>query len=480
MTDIVALLYPLYQFHLFRANNHYLAIIHRVLLGFRPDFCYNKAMFEKIFRDPVHNDILVNDPLIYELINTREFQRLRRIKQLGTTGYTFHGGEHSRFSHCLGVYDIARRMVERFSERYADLWNTDDNQLTMVAALLHDIGHGAYSHTFEGLFDTNHEAFTQEIILSEDTEINRILSLVSPDFPNKVASVINHTYTNKQVEQLISSQIDCDRMDYLLRDSFFTGVSYGAFDLTRILAIIQPTAEGISFKASGMHAVEDYILRRYQMYMQVYFHPASRAIEVLLQNLLKRAKKLYQLDKTFFETYSPCLIPFFKHDFTLNDYLALDDGVLNTYFQAWINHPDTILSDLSRRFINRQVFTSITFDEENREQIETLRHLVSQVGFDPDFYTAIHSNFDLPYDIYRPQAKHPRTQIDILQQDGSVTELSSLSSLVDALAGTVPGDRRFYFPKEMLVTDDLFSESKLTFNQYIKNGHFAPDFTAKD
>ena len=431
-------------------------------------------MFEKIFRDPVHNDILIKDPLIYDLINTREFQRLRRIKQLGTTGYTFHGGEHSRFSHCLGVYDIARRMVERFTERFPDLWNPDENQLTMVAALLHDIGHGAYSHTFEGLFDTDHEAITQDIILNPNTEINGLLCKIAPDFPAKVASVINHTYSNKQVEQLISSQIDCDRMDYLLRDSFFTGVSYGAFDLTRIISIIQPTADGIAFKASGMHAVEDYILRRYQMYMQVYFHPASRAIEVLLQNLLKRAKYLYQKDGQFFQRTSPYLIPFFNRKFTLEDYLQLDDGVLNTYFQTWISHPDTILSDLAKRFINRQVFKSITFDQNDQDKLEDLKYLVAKVGFDPDYYTAIHRNFDLPYDIYRPTAKNPRTQIDIIQKDGSIAELSSQSTLVKALSGTIHGDQRFYFPKEMLITTDLFADDKRQFNHFISNGHLTP------
>lgn len=431
-------------------------------------------MREKIFRDPVHNDISITDPIIYQLINTPEFQRLRRIKQLGTTGYTFHGGEHSRFSHCLGVYDITRRMVDRFNTVYPHLWKTEDSLLALVAALLHDIGHGAYSHTFERLFDTDHEAFTQEIITSPQTSVHAILSKVSPDFPAKVAAVIAHTYPNKQVEGLISSQIDADRMDYLLRDSYFTGVSYGQFDLTRILSIIQPLEDGIAFSYSGMHAVEDYLVRRYQMYMQVYFHPASRAMEVLLQNLLKRAKALYPEHKAYFAQTSPNLIPFFEQTFQLEDYLKLDDGVMNTYFQTWLDSPDTILADLASRFINRKVFKSVTFDEADRDQLDQLRGLIAGVGFDPDYYTAVHYNFDLPYDIYRPESKKPRTAINMIEKNGEIAELSSLSPLVAALTGSSHGDRRFYFPKEMLDSQDLFSKDKETFQKSIENNHFCP------
>ena len=429
-------------------------------------------MNEKVFRDPVHNYITVNHPVIYDLINSKEFQRLRRVKQVSTTVFTFHGAEHSRFSHCLGVYEIARRVTEIFDAKFPEIWDTNEDLLTMVAALLHDVGHGAYSHTFEKLFDTDHEAITQEIITSPDTEVNAILRQVSPDFPEKVASVINHTYHNKQVVQLISSQIDCDRMDYLLRDSYYSGANYGQFDLTRILRVIRPTKDSIVFEYNGMHAVEDYIVSRFQMYMQVYFHPASRAMEVLLQNLLKRAKYLYHIDSHFFEKTSPNLIPFLANQASLADYLSLDDGVMNTYFQAWISAEDDILADLASRFVNRKVFKSVTFEEESRKDLSHLVELVKSVGFDPDYYTGIHVNFDLPYDIYRPEKKEPRTEINMIQKDGSVVELSTISPIVKTLTGTIYGDRRFYFPKEMLRDDDLFTQTKKEFMSYISNDHF--------
>ena len=429
-------------------------------------------MNEKVFRDPVHNYITVNHPVIYDLINSKEFQRLRRVKQVSTTVFTFHGAEHSRFSHCLGVYEIARRVTEIFDAKFSEIWDSNENLLTMVAALLHDVGHGAYSHTFEKLFDTDHEAITQEIITSPDTEVNAILRGVSPDFPENVASVINHTYHNKQVVQLISSQIDCDRMDYLLRDSYYSGARYGQFDLTRILRVIRPTADGIVFEYNGMHAVEDYIVSRFQMYMQVYFHPASRAMEVLLQNLLKRAKYLYHIDSHFFEKTSPNLIPFLANQASLADYLSLDDGVMNTYFQAWMAAEDDILADLASRFVNRKVFKSVTFEVESRKDLSHLVELVKSVGFDPDYYTGIHVNFDLPYDIYRPEKKEPRTEINMIQKDGLVVELSTISPIVKTLTGTIYGDRRFYFPKEMLSDDDLFAHTKKEFMSYISNDHF--------
>ncbi|WP_242257867.1 HD domain-containing protein [Streptococcus thoraltensis] len=428
-------------------------------------------MKEKVFRDPIHNYIHVKEPIIAQLIDSKEFQRLRRIKQVPTTSYTFHGAEHNRFSHCLGVYDIARRVTEIFEQQYADKWNPEESLITMVAGLLHDIGHGAYSHTFELLFETDHEAYTQEIITNPETEVNAILRQVSPDFPEKVASVIDHTYANKQIVQLISSQIDCDRMDYLLRDSYYTGTSYGQFDLTRILRVIQPVENGIAFAKNGMHAVEDYLIGRYQMYMQVYFHPASRAMEVLLQNLLKRAKFLYQNHPQYFQQTSPNLIPFFEKNPSLANYLALDDGVMNTYFQSWITSEDSILKDLASRFINRKLLTSISFDEENASQLNDMIKLVRQTGFDPDYYTGIHINLDLPYDVYKPKSNKPRTQIDIAEKDGSKEELSALSPLVASLSGNIHGDRRFYFPKEMLQTDDLFTQDKVNFQKFISNGH---------
>ena len=440
-----------------------------------------KLPIEKVLRDPIHQYVHVEHQIILDLINSKEFQRLRRIKQLGTTSFTFHGAEHTRFGHSLGVYEIARRICNFFERNFSieedpeNGWNNEELLVTLCAALLHDVGHGPYSHTFEGIFDTNHESFTIDIITSPETEINQLLRRIAPDFPEQVASVIYKTYPNPQVVQLISSQIDADRMDYLLRDAYYTGTEYGTFDITRILRVIRPYKEGIAFQFNGMHAVEDYIVSRYQMYMQIYFHPVSRGMEVILDHLLKRGKHLYSIDEDFFNRYSPLLIPFLKNEYDLKDYLRLDDGVLNTAFLSWMDHPDEILSDLAKRFLHRRPFKSVTFDKKTEHLLPQMTELIKEVGYDPINYTAVNSSYDLPYDFYLPAENKHRTQIELMKSDGTLTELSQSSDLVAALAGRTKGDQRFFFPREMLLrnateNDTLFAEQIELFNHFIHNG----------
>lgn len=435
---------------------------------------------EKVFRDPVHNYIHVQHQVILDLINSREVQRLRRIKQLGTSSYTFHGAEHSRFSHSLGVYEITRRICDIFKRNYPseklgkDGWDDSHRIVALCAALLHDVGHGPYSHTFEHIFHTDHEALTVAIITSPETEVFQILNNVEEGFPEKVASVITKTYNNPQVVQMISSQIDADRMDYLLRDAYYTGTEYGTFDLTRILRVIRPYEGGIAFAMNGMHAVEDYIVSRYQMYVQVYFHSVSRGMEVILEHLLDRAHELSQENPDIFAYHSQLLLPFLNQSFTLEDYLKLDDGVLNTYFAQWSDEKDVILSDLAQRFLNRKPLKSVAIDSSDNPLLNKMRELVEKVGFNAKYYTAINSSYDLPYDFYRPEQGRHRTQIEIMQADGTLVELSQASQLVAALAGQGQGDVRFYYPKEMTQFNpnnaNLFDDDYIEFASYIRNG----------
>lgn len=404
-----------------------------------------KLAEEKVFKDPIHKYVHVKDQLIWDLIKTKEFQRLRRIKQLGTLYLAFHTAEHSRFGHSLGVYEIVRRMIdESFVGREA--WNNKDRPLALCAALLHDLGHGPFSHSFEKIFNTDHEAFTQEIITG-NTEINEVLSRVSETFPQEVANVINKTHKNKLVISMISSQIDADRMDYLQRDAYFTGVSYGTFDMERILRLMRPSKDEVLIKESGMHAVENFIMSRYQMYWQIYFHPVSRGGEVLLNNCLKRVKQLYKEDYQF-KMYPKEFIPFFEGTITIDQYVELDEVTVLFYLKKWIHEEDEILSDLARRFINRDLFKYIPFDG-SIITITELQDLFIEGGIDPEYYFVSEAFSDLPYDYDRPGSN--RQPIHLLRRNGSIKEISSQSLVISSITGINREDYKLYYPKEMIL-----------------------------
>ena len=404
-----------------------------------------KLAEEKVFKDPIHKYVHVKDQLIWDLIKTKEFQRLRRIKQLGTLYLAFHTAEHSRFGHSLGVYEIVRRMIdESFVGREA--WNNKDRPLALCAALLHDLGHGPFSHSFEKIFNTDHEAFTQEIITG-NTEVNEVLSRVSETFPQEVADVINKTHKNKLVISMISSQIDADRMDYLQRDAYFTGVSYGTFDMERILRLMRPSKDEVLIKESGMHAVENFIMSRYQMYWQIYFHPVSRGGEVLLNNCLKRVKQLYKEDYQF-KMYPKEFIPFFEGTITIDQYVELDEVTVLFYLKKWIHEEDEILSDLARRFINRDLFKYIPFDG-SIITITELRDLFIEGDIDPEYYFVSEAFSDLPYDYDRPGSN--RQPIHLLRRNGSIKEISSQSLVISSITGINREDYKLYYPKEMIL-----------------------------
>lgn len=407
----------------------------------------NKQLEEvKVFKDPVHRYVRVSDQVIWDLIATPEMQRLRRIKQLGATNLTFHGAEHSRFNHSLGVYEIVRRIIQKMELRPE--WNSEERLVCLCAALLHDLGHGPFSHSFEKVFSLDHELFTEKIILG-DTGVNKVLSQVAEDFPKDVANVINKTYHDRLVTSLISSQIDADRMDYLLRDAYYTGVSYGNFDMERILRVMRPTEDQVVIKSTGMHAVEDYIMSRYQMYWQVYFHPVTRSAEVILTKIFHRVKYLFENNYSFNE--EPHLIKnIFKKNIAVEDYLALDESVVYYYFQRWQYEDDPLLKDLAERFINRRLFKYKEYDAESHlDIVSELSDLFNKAGIDPNYYLIIDSSKDLPYDVYRSGGAG-RVPIYLEMPNKKLKELSEHSTIVDSITGKVREDHKLYYPKDLI------------------------------
>lgn len=404
---------------------------------------------EKVFKDPVHNYVHVQDPIIWQLINTPEFQRLRRIRQLGTTYLTFHGAEHSRFSHSLGVYEITRKIISQFERNEYPDWPKEEKLVALCAALLHDVGHGPFSHSIEEAFDMDHEEWTCKIILG-DTEVGRILNTVGPDFAQKVASVIAKTYDKPIVVNLVSSPLDADRMDYLLRDAYYTGVNYGTIDLDRILRMLRPYQGRVVVKDSGMHAVEDYLMSRYQMYWQVYFHPVTRSSEIVLRQIFRRAKELVTEGYTFGFMLRP-LLHLIKGDISVKDYLRIDESTIQAAFNEWTDEKDPILSELCTRFLDRKLYKYVEVDYIEQKDIKLIEDAFLKAGLNPTYDLEIDFPTDLPYDVFRPDIAGSKRQIIILDKQERQRDISEVSEIVRSISGMQKGNYHLYFPHEKLM-----------------------------
>lgn len=400
-------------------------------------------MFRKIphrvFRDPIHGYINIHDQVVWDCINTKEFQRLRRIKQLGASHQVYQTAEHSRFSHSLGVYEVTRRM---FNE-VRDLNNTVsayDQTVTLLAALLHDVGHGPFSHTFESVSRIDHEEYTHMIILG-DTEINKVLKAIDERLPSEVASIIDHTHPNKILSQLISSQLDADRMDYLLRDAYFTGTSYGSFDINRLLRTMRVVEDKLVIKESGIHAVEDYIMARYHMYWNVYFHATSRAYESVLYSLFQRLNDLKH--DSIMNEY-PRLQKFLTEEVpSIETHLALDESVMLYYFNEMLTSDDEVLRDLSDRLLNRKLFEYEDYEEDPFMETKIRKELLDK-GYDPKYYLSKDTLNQTPYFPYK---KDTSQLVYILNKHGEVNELSEVSEIVSAISGgKEKQESKIFFP----------------------------------
>lgn len=326
-----------------------------------------KKIKEQVFTDPLYGYIYVEYDVIMKLIDSKAFQRLRRVRQLSGVSIIFHGAEHSRFSHSLGAYYIATKFLS--NKNLCKYLNEREQLLFLVSSLLHDIGHGPYSHAFEGVFKTDHEEIGARIIVS-DSEVRSILDEVDDNFALDVSSIILGKNKFPIIEQLISSQIDVDRIDYLLRDAYYTGTPYGNIDVDRLIRVMSVENNKVVFKRNGIHAIENYLINRYHMYWQVYFHRVCRAYEVILEKIYLRVKDL--IDEGFiFESNVNPLIKLIKNPNDLANYLFIDDYYINGLVSSFRNSNDEILSTLANDFLNRKIWSYIEYDEENIKAIKS-------------------------------------------------------------------------------------------------------------
>jgi len=414
----------------------------------------------RIYRDPVHNIIPLRDDhaegrLLIRLIDTPEFQRLRRIKQLGLGLYTYQGAEHSRFTHSLGALHLMTRILDQLTGRH----NIDaaDRVAARGAALLHDVGHGPFSHAMENILGVHHEQMTMRTVLSDETELGRLLHSYSRELPPRIASIIEGTFKPAALAQLVSSQLDVDRMDYLLRDSLMTGAKYGLYDLEWIINALQIDEERdrIYVAARGVFAVEEYLQARYYMFRQVYFHRTLRSAEAVLRSALRRALELVERGASVWcapgTSFEKVLR---RQSLSITEHLEMDDSDVIFHMKQWQHSSDAVLSDLSRRFIGRRLFKAIDLDmpqEEREDFLDAARAAVTHRGFDPEYYFVEDRASDVPYyGYYTAEGVEPRTRIYV--EDGyahpQVREISEVSEAVRGL-GRGYELHRICFPAEV-------------------------------
>lgn len=411
------------------------------------------------YRDAVHNIIRldVGEPggdLIARLVDTAEFQRLRRVRQLGLAFFAYQTAEHSRFTHSLGAFFLATRILDRLGARYEI--SDEDRTAVRAAALLHDLGHGPFSHVMEGILGFRHEDLTVKAVTSPETEAGRVLAGYSDGLPKDVADIIRGRFRRQALGQLVSSQLDVDRMDYLLRDSLMTGVKYGIYDLEWVLKSIEIDAERdqLYVSARGLYAVEDYLQARYYMFRQVYFHRTLRSAEVVLRSTLARAMHLCERgEDVWLARGTPLETVFRGGELTLEDHLRLDDNDVLFHIKQWRDCEDATLADLASRFLDRRIFKAFDLDMPEAERAEfaaAARAAVEAEGFDPRYYFHEDVAGDEPHFFYSGRRARPKDQI-FVETGFSRAEIREISEISPAIRGLQKGQpiHRVCFPAEV-------------------------------
>lgn len=311
---------------------------------------------KKIINDPIYGFIQLPHETIYDLIQHPYFQRLRRIKQVGMTYQVYPGAMHTRYNHALGAMHLMQKAITVLRQKGHDI-NDDEALGAYIAILLHDVGHGPFSHALEFLFirDVHHEDISMRMMHDINAEMGGKLSTA--------IAIFQGSYPKKFLHQLVSSQLDMDRLDYLTRDSFFTGVSEGVVSWDRILNMLEVVDDQLVIEEKGIYSIEKFIVARRLMYWQVYLHKTVLSAEFMIARILKRAKELSMQGEKLFGT--PALLFFLEQDIdadrfkndteVIKQFAALDDHDIFSALKVWSTHPDFILAHLSFALFNRQL-----------------------------------------------------------------------------------------------------------------------------
>ncbi|MEO9256835.1 MAG: HD domain-containing protein [Crocinitomicaceae bacterium] len=405
---------------------------------------------KKIVNDPVYGFISIPNETIFDIIQHPYFQRLRRIKQLGLTHLVYPGALHTRFQHALGAMSLMDKAITSLKRKGVEITNEEENAV-LIAILLHDIGHGPFSHTLEHsiISGISHEEISVAFM--------ERFKLIFGDVIQGALEVFKGNYHKPFLHQLVSSQLDMDRMDYLNRDSYFTGVSEGAIGSDRIIEMLNVRDGNLVVEEKGIYSVEKFITSRRLMYWQVYMHKTVVSAELMMINALKRAKELIQGGETLFAT--PALSYFLNHTVSKEQFLKdpevldcfalLDDVDIIASLKVWASHPDKILSTLSKGIIYRKLMkveiSKVPFSKERiASEEEKVKKMLNLTNHEATFF--VFSDI-LTNNAYNSEKEN----INLLFKSGQVVDLSEASDNLNISALAKPVNKyALFYPRENL------------------------------
>lgn len=380
----------------------------------------------KIINDPVFGFIKIKRGLLYDIVQHPLFQRLNRINQLGLASVVYPGARHTRFQHSLGAFYLMTEAVKSLNEKGVYIFDSEA-EAVQAAILMHDIGHGPFSHVLENTLI--HGVSHEDISLMMMEQINR-------DLKGQLAlaiSIFKDEYPNKIFHQLISSQLDMDRLDYLRRDSFYTGVTEGNIGSARIIKMLNVKDDRLVVEAKGIYSIENYLTTRRLMYWQVYLHKTAVGYEKVLVNALTRARDLMRQGRDIFA--SPALAYFLRKDVTFDNekdltiYAELDDSDIWSALKAWKHEDDTILSTLATDMLDRHLFkVEVSEERPDEEHLDEIRHAIARhmgIGLDDTRYMMTLT--EIGKDMYNPEDD----SIGILYKNGEVRDIADASEILN-------------------------------------------------